>query len=133
MTKRLLSIVTAAVILLGISACSIKKDNNTGFVQNTAVAETTDKPTYYHNSFKDRIPELDFKEEAEEKYVDGDSYHFVVKCSEKEFEKYTKNLKKHGFENNLVEATGYFYAKDGEGYYAELVYKNGTLTATVDR
>ncbi len=133
MTKKLLSIVIAAVILLGMSACSIKKDDDTGFVQNTAVSEITEKPTYYHNTFKDRIPEFNFKEDVEEKYVDGDSYYFVVKCSEKEFEKYTKDLKKHGFENNLVEATGYFYAKDGEGYYAELVYKNGSLTATVDR
>ena len=44
-----------------------------------------------------------------------------------------KKLKKCGFENNLIEANGYFYAKDEDGYYAEIVYKNNILTVTIDR
>lgn len=133
MFKKLSVIIFIVFIMLGTSACNIKKDGGTGFGSDNGVVTTTEKPTYHYNRFKDRIPKLDFKETPEEQYIDGESYFFTVNCSEKEFEKYVKSLKKNGFENNLVEATGYFYAKDSEGYFAELVYKNGILTATIDR
>lgn len=133
MIKKLSVILLAVIMLFGISACNIKTNNGSGF--NTGVADTVSNEThtYYYNTFKDRIPEPDFKETPKEQYVDGDSYYFTVTCTEKEFDNYIKKLKRNGFKNSLVEATGYFYAKDGEGYYAELIYKNGILTATIDR
>lgn len=133
MVKRFFSILFAALLLLSASACNLKTDKGENFKKNETDSVSEEKVTYYHNFFKERIPEPDFEETVKEKYDDGESYSFTVRCSEKEFEKYTKNLKKKGFENNLVEASGYFYAKDSEGYYAELVYKDGILTATVDR
>lgn len=133
MFKKFFLMIIVTLILLGASACNIKTDGKTGFDSNIDIGATTEKQTYHHNSFKDRIPEPNFKETPDEQYNDGENYFFTVNCTEKEFEKYVKNLKKKGFENNLVEATGYFYAKDSDGYFAELVYKNGTLTATIDR
>lgn len=133
MFKKLSVIILTAFILLTSSACNLKTDGGTGFASNTDASAATEKTTYHHNSFKDRIPEPDFEETPDEQYNDGENYFFTVKCTEKEFEKYVESIKKKGFEQNLVEATGYFYAKDSEGYFAELVYKNGILTATIDR
>lgn len=133
MLKKITVIFLAVIMLLSISACNIKNNEGNGFETAVANTATNESVTYHYNTFKDRIPEPDFKETPKEQYVDGDSYYFTVTCTEKEFDNYIKKLKKSGFENNLVEATGYFYAKDGEGYYTELVYKNGILTATIDR
>ncbi len=134
MLKKTFVIFLAVIMIFGISACNVESNNGNGFdagvVTDTVSNETA---TYYHNTFKDRIPEPDFKESPKEQYVDGESYYFTVTCTEKEFDNYIKKLKKSGFKNSLVEASGYFYAKDGEGYYTELVYKNGILTATIDR
>lgn len=133
MLKKISVIFLALIMLFGISACNIKSDDGKGFDKGVTNTESNETPTYYHNTFKDRIPEPDFKETPKERYDDGESYYFTVACTEKEFGNYIKKLKRHGFKNNLVEATGYFYAKDAEEYYTELVYKNGILTATIDR
>lgn len=121
----------ALVLLFGASACNIKNENG-GLAESTA-SEIIAQSTLYHNSFKDRIPEFKFDETPVEKYNDGTNYIFTVKCSEREFEKYVKRLKENGFDQKMVDETGYFYAYDSENYVAELTHIDGVLTAKIKK
>ena len=54
-----------------------------------------------------------------------------VTCTQKEFEKYTKKLKKEGFEQNLVEAQTYFSARTEDGFFVVATYVGDMLTVQI--
>ena len=84
MLKKITVIFLAVIMLLSISACNIKNNEGNGFETAVANTATNESVTYHYNTFKDRIPEPDFKETPKEQYVDGEGYYFTVTCTEKQ-------------------------------------------------
>ena len=62
MMRKILTVVFAVLMLLSASACNLKTEGGKIFNADTTKQSFAEKSTYYHNVFKDRIPELDFKE-----------------------------------------------------------------------
>ena len=131
--KRIISVLAVcAFIMLTACSCSIKKTENGGSVNTAApTASTTAAQTKMHNDYKDRLPAFKFENEPSEKYDDGMRYILTVKCSQKEYEKYIKEVKKTGFAQNAIEDEGYFCAYDEQGYYAEITYIGEMMTVFV--
>lgn len=127
MLRKSLAICVLFALIFVFSSCEIKSGNNNS-------AETysfTQKETFIYNNFKDKLPEFKFDNEPVERYRDGMSYTMNVTCTQKEFEKYTKKLKKEGFEENLVEAQTYFSASSEDGFFVEATYVGDMLTVLV--
>lgn len=122
MLKRFVAAVSALLIIFSLSSCSIKKGD-----ENPEVSVTV-KETRVHNNFKDVLPKPDFDGEISENYDEGIKYSFNVKCSEKECEKYIKQLKKAGFVERATETKNYYTAVTEDGYFVEMTYINGNLT-----
>ena len=131
--KRIISVLAVcAFILLTACSCSIKKTENGGSVNTAApTVSTTAAQTKMHNDFKDRLPAFKFENEPSEKYDDGMRYILTVKCSQKEYAKYIREVKKNGFAQNAIEEEGYFCAYDEQGYYAEITYIGEMMTVFV--
>lgn len=110
--------------------CSCADKNNSGKNEQNYAAVTA-KSTAVYNHFKDRIPELKFKNTPVEKYEDGLSYVLSVKCSEKEYKSCIKKLKKAGFDVSPVETDTYYNASDDTGYFVEVTYVGEMLTVYI--
>lgn len=126
MIKRITALIFALMILMSVSACNIDKDNTLS--PSAATASTTVKETRIHNGFKDQLPEFKFKNEISEIYDEGLSYIVSVECTEKECEKYIKELKNAGFVNEAIEAEHYYTAVNADNYFVELTYVEEMLT-----
>lgn len=126
MIKRISAGICAFALLLALSACS--PDENDG---ELTANSTTVKETRIHNYFKDALPEFDFKNDPFEEYNEGISYVLRVNASEREVEKYLKELKKAGFEESAVEAENYYAARTADGYHIEITHIDGILTVYV--
>ena len=131
MLKKTLLIFVLLTFLFAVSACDSEYENSDK--QGTNNYSYTARETKIYNYFKDRIPEFDFKNEPVEKYDEGISYVLTVRCSEKEYKKYIKKLKKSGFELNSYEAETYYSATDSDGYFAEVTYIEDMLTVYVKK
>ncbi len=127
MQKRFIAICLAIMLITACSSCGIKNDAD----KSTAAYSLTQKETYIHNSFKDRLPDFKFDNEPVERYRDGMSFIMNVTCTQKEFEKYTKKLKKEGFDQDLVEAQTYFSASTEDGFFVKVTYVEDMLTVLV--
>lgn len=125
MIKRIIAAASALLILMSLSACSVRKDDVSDSISTAA---TTVKETRIHNNFKDALPDFEFDNPVSEDYQESIKYVFNVECSEKECEKYIKELKNAGFLNNAIETDSYYTASTEEGYFVEMTYINGTLT-----
>lgn len=126
MFKKFMAVFTSFVIALAFSSCGVKIEN-----KPSSSYSFTQKETFIHNSFKEKLPEFDFENEPVERYRDGMSFTMNVTCTLKEYEKYTKKLKKEGFDQNLVEAQTYFSANTQDGYFVEATYVGDMLTVFV--
>ena len=128
MIKKLTVAVLAAAVVFSFCSCSFGNDKAED--KNISISITA-KSTAVHNHFKDRVPEVSFKNKVTEKYEDGLGYSLSVKCSKSEYRSYLKKLKKSGFEINPVEAETYYSASDGNGYYAEVTYVGEMLSVYI--
>ena len=129
MFKRLLAFLLVFMLAVGFSACKVNKSNTSGKKDG----ETTQKITRIYNSFKDTLPDFRFDSEPVENYVEGISYSFSAECSEKDFDKYIKAVKKTGFDVRSVEGNGYYKAHNAEKYFVEIVLVDGMITVFVKR
>lgn len=130
MLKKLAAAVLIAIMAL--SFCSCNDIENKGYVSNTS--ETSTQPqTRIHNNFKDVLPKFRFDSDPIETYREGLSYSFSAECSEKDFNKYVKALKKAGFEVNPAEANGYYAAKTLDKFYVEATLVSGNITVYIKR
>ena len=127
MLKKNIAIFVLFVLVFAFSSCGVKVENK----KTTVSYSFTQKETFIYNNFKDRLPEFKFEKEPVERYRDGISFTLNVTCSQKEFEKYTKKLKKEGFDQNLVEAQTYFSASTQDGFFVEATYVGDMLTVLV--
>lgn len=125
MFKRFIAALSAVLIIFGMSACSIKENET---INKTSSDVTTVKETKVRNNFKDVLPKPKFDNEISEDYEEGIKYSFSVKCSEKECEKYIKQLKKAGFVERATETESYYTAFTEDGYFVEMTYIGGNLT-----
>ncbi len=130
MLKRISAALLCLAMLLTVSACNIKKDKDSAF-ESAGTSSATKVSTTAQNFLKDIIPEFDFKESPAESF-NGSNYTFTVECSEREYKKYIKALKKSGFEKNMVDETGYFYAFNSENYLAEVIYIEKFMTVKIE-
>lgn len=126
--------ITAALLILmvALSLCSCNTIENNGIVGNSAVT-TTQPQTRIPNNFKDVLPRFRFDSDPIETYREGLSYSFSAKCSESDFNKYVKSLKKSGFEINPAEGNGYYAAKNADKFYVEATLVSGNITVFVKR
>lgn len=131
MLKRILAAVTAVSLVMSVSSCSI--DDNTAGKTDARSNTTTQKETRIHNNFKDVLPEFKFDGEPVEKYEEGLSYTFSAECSESNYEKYIRQIKKAGFENKPVEANGYYAAYNAENYFVEITLVGDYITVFTKR
>ncbi len=125
MFKRLIAAISALLMIMSVSACSIKESNGSETVKTSA---TTVRETKVHNNFKDILPKFKFDNEISEDYEESIKYSFNVKCSEKVCKNYIKQLKKVGFVERAVETESYYTAFTEDGYFVEMTYINGNLT-----
>lgn len=123
--KKLFALILAVIIVMSLASCSIKTTSDS---ESVKPAETTVKETRIRNSYKDVLPDFKFKNEISENYEESISYSFNVECSEKECEKYIKQLKKSGFVNGATETESYYCGVTDDGYFVEMVYVNGKIT-----
>ncbi len=130
MLKRISAAFICVAMLITASACNIDKNRDMTFESFTA-GSVTEAPTSARNFLKDIIPEFDFKESPAERFS-GSNYTFTVKCSEREYKKYIKELKKCGFIIKVVEDSGYFYAFNSENYLAEVMYVEEIMTFRIE-
>lgn len=130
MVKRIVSAVSAVLLVLSVSACK-KIDAGTSVPATSAPA--TSQATRIYNSFKDVLPKFDFDSELVENYKEGISYSFSAKCSKSQFKKYVEMVKKAGFEEKASEGEGYYAAYSSEGYYTEITLVNGNITVFIKR
>ena len=121
MLKRFAAAAAVLLVIFSFSSCNVKDDE----IPEVSV---TVKETRVHNNFKDVLPKPDFDGEISENYDEGIKYSFNVKCSEKECEKYIKQLKKAGFVERATETKNYYTAVTEDGYFVEMTYINGNLT-----
>ena len=131
MLKRILAASAVIIVIAGLSACSVK-GNTSGFTGSLTASETQAK-TQIHNSFKDVLPKFKFGGDVVEKYKEAYNYSFTAECSEGEFEKYVKELKKSGFTVGVAEAEGYYAARNGENYYVETTLVGEKITVFIKR
>ncbi len=130
MVKKIIAAVCAVAALFCLSACNINRDNSKAEI--TTVLQT-ERVTRIHNNFKDVLPSFKFENPISEKYEESIRYVLSVRCSQKEFEKYVKALKKAGFVNSATEASTYYSAKTEDGYFAEVTYIQEILTVHVKK
>lgn len=130
MVKRIVSAVSAVLLVLGISACK-KIDAGTSVPVTSAPSAV--QTTGIYNSFRDVLPKFDFDGEPVENYKEGISYSFSAKCSKSQFEKYIEKVKKAGFSEKASEGEGYYAAYSNEGYYTEITLVNGNITVFIKR
>ncbi|MBQ3045969.1 MAG: hypothetical protein IJD49_08465 [Clostridia bacterium] len=130
MKKRVLAVLLLSSIALSITSCKI--DKNIDFSGDTT-AQSTQKETRIHNSFKDVLPDFGFDSVPLENYREGVSYSFSAQCSEKDYEKYIDAVKKTGFNVNSTEANGYYSAYTEDDYFAEITLVDGMITVFVKR
>ena len=121
MLKRFAAAAAVLLVIFSFSSCNVKDDE----IPEVSV---TVKETRVHNNFKDVLQKPDFDGEISENYDEGIKYSFNVKCSEKECEKYIKQLKKAGFVERATETKNYYTAVTEDGYFVEMTYINGNLT-----
>ena len=121
MLKRFAAAAAVLLVFFSFSSCNVKDDE-------ISEVSVTVKETRVHNNFKDVLPKPDFDGEISESYDEGIKYSFNVKCSEKECEKYIKQLKKAGFVERATETKNYYTAVTEDGYFVEMTYINGNLT-----
>jgi len=126
--------ITAAVLvaITALSLCSCNSIENNGNVGNTSEF-TTQPQTRIPNNFKDVLPKFKFNSDLVENYREGLSYSFSAECSERNFNKYVKALKKAGFEINPAEADGYYAAKSADKFYVEATLVSGNITVYIKR
>lgn len=127
MMKKNIVIFVLFALVFAFSSCGVKVENN----KTNVLHSFTQKQTYIYNNFKDKLPEFNFEKEPVERYRDGMNFTMSVTCSQKDFEKYTKKLKKEGFDQNLVEAQTYFSASSEDGFFVEATYVGDMLTVLV--
>lgn len=130
MVKKIISLLSAVMVVMSISACKKIENSNQG--GQSVSASATVKETRIPNDFKDVLPDFDFDGEPVETYKEGLSYSFSAKCSKSKFKKYIGKVKDAGFENKASEGEGY-YAAYSEGYYTEITLVNGNITVFIKR
>lgn len=131
MFKRIFAAVMLLLIAISISSCSVDKQKTEDDVAVSAA--TTQKVTVIYNDLKDVLPDFKFDGEPVEKYREGVSYTFSAVCSESDCEKYIKKVKKAGFEENAVEAKGYYAAYNEENFYVEITLVGDLITVYIKR
>ena len=131
MLKKLSAVLMIALLSLSVSSCSIENGKNK--TDNTTINSTTQKITVIYNNFKDVLPEFKFESTPVEKYDEGISYTFSAKCSESDYDKYVKKLKKSGFEINSSDGNGYYAAYNEENYYVESILVGDLITVFIKR
>lgn len=130
MKKRITAVLLLALISLSITSCKIDNDID---LTGDATAQSTQKETRIHNSFKDALPDFGFDSVPSENYREGVSYSFSAQCSEKDYKKYIDAVKKSGFNIKATEASGYYSAYTEDDYFAEITLVEGMITVFVKR
>ena len=126
-------IIAAAMLLaVTVSFSSCKRDTDADFLSGIT-EPSTQEITRIHNGFKDVLPSFGFDSKPVENYREGVDYSFSAKCSDGDFKKYIKAVKKAGFDVNAVEAEGYYAAHTADKYYVEITLVNGLITVYVKR
>lgn len=131
MIKRIFSLAMIALTVLSISSC--KSDDSEKRSDNDIKVSATQKITVIYNSFKDVLPKFKFNSEPVENYQEGLSYTFSAECSENNYDRYIDKIKKAGFEENSVEANGYYAAYNAEKYYVEITLVGELITVFIKR
>ena len=98
MIKKILSSVMLVAVLLGVTSCSIDKQNDIGDYTSSA---STQPQTRIHNGFRDVLPAFGFDSAIVENYREGVDYSFSAKCSDRDFEKYIDALKTYFQKENI--------------------------------
>ena len=132
MVKRIISFISAVLIVFSISACKKIDGSFTGSKDGNSVV-TTQKVTRISNSFKDILPKFKFDSEIAEDYKEGISYTFSAECSKSKFSKYVDKVKDAGFVSKASEAEGYYAAYSDDGYYTEITLVNERITVFIKR
>ena len=133
MVKKIISVLGAVLVVLGVSACKKIDSNSHNLGSDSSVSVTTETETRIPNNFKDVLPSFKFDSEISENYKEGLSYSFSAKCSKSKFRKYIEKVKNAGFVNKASEAEGYYAAYSENGYYTEITLVNGNITAYIKR